>query len=142
MQYKILLKPFDCDVLAAEDDGNPVYLHRRYGKGHIYLLMVPLEDHLGGTPHVFDKDAPDVCGLYREFCGDAVSRRIARSYDPYVTLTEHTDENGRHWIVAVNNNDAAVPAKFDVSGNWKIVSELPGEIAEHNCIVFEVAENK
>ena len=142
MPDKILLKPFDCDVLAAEDDGNPIYLHRKYGKGHIYLLMVPLEDHLGATPHVFDKDAPDVCCIYREFCGDVVSRRIARSYDPYVTLTEHTDENGRHWIIAVNNNDVSVPAKFDVSGNWKIGSELPDEIAEHNCIVFEVTENK
>lgn len=136
---KMVIKPLDCDVLAAEDDGNPVYLHRAYGKGHIYLLTVPLEDHLGQTPHVFDKDAPDVCSIYREFCGDAVARRIARSFDRYVTLTEHTDENGRHWIVAVNNNDEAVPAEFDLSAGWQILSALPEKMEGHSCIVFEVS---
>ena len=136
---KFFIRELDCEVLAREDDGNPVFIHKRYGKGHIYFLTVAIEDHLAMTPHAFDRDAPDSSVIYKEFCRDIVARRIARSFDPFLTLTEHSDENGRRWIIAVNNSDAPVEAKFDISPDWKVISDLPSAIGEHNGIVFEVA---
>lgn len=139
-QNKLFIKELDCDVLAREDDGNPVYIHKKYGKGHIYFLAAAIENSLAETPHAFERNSPDSSVLYREFSRDIVAKRLVRSFDPFLTLTEHHDENGHHWIIAVNNSDEPVKARFDVSNGWKVVSPVPEIIEEHNGIVFELAE--
>ncbi len=54
--YKMILKPIGCEVLAVEDDGNPVMIRSRYGKGEVVLLTLPLELHLGMLPGAFESD--------------------------------------------------------------------------------------
>lgn len=135
---KFILNPFDCDVLSREADGNPIFIHHKYGKGDIYFLGFPLEEHLAFLPHAFDRDNQDWLEFYRVFAEKMADARKVRSTDKMVTLTEHTDENNRDWIIAVNNSDKNLPAVFDLSQGRQIKSTIPETIEAHNGIVFEI----
>ncbi len=137
---KFFIHPLDCEVLASEEDGNPVFIRKQYGKGEIYFLALPLEDYLGSLPRAFSGNGTDWISFYRIFSRKIVAARKVRSVNNMVTLTEHTDEYGKNWVIAVNNSDMDQPTVFDFSSGRSPAQPLPEKIEAHNGIIFELKE--
>ncbi len=125
--FRLTLQPESAEVLAAEEDGNPVLLRHRYGKGEVYLLTVPLEAYLAGRPGAFH--APGEPGwnrLYAVAGAQVIAKRPVVSLDPQITLTLHPDGPDRAWIVAVNHHGERVQARFQTAPGWEVPQpELP-----------------
>ncbi len=138
--YKQFIRPMGCEVLATEEDGNPIFLRNKYGKGQIYLLLVPIENNLGTLPGAFDQDGDDWAAFYRTFGKKLVSARRIVSSCKLLTLTEHVEEStGRVFVIAVNNGNEDLPSKvlFCAKG-WKLAQKLPATIPAHDGILLEL----
>ena len=137
--YKMYLKPIGCEVLAVEDDGNPVMVRAHYGKGQVILLTLPLELHLGQTPAVFESDK---LGPWRQFylesfAGKLAADRRVHSLCPQLTLTEHDDpETGRSYAIAVNNTNGDLAGDMlTFAPGWR-PAETPSAIPAHGGILI------
>ena len=98
------LKPTTAKVIAAEDDGNPVFTVNNYGSGKIYLLTFPLENNMSKTPGSFNKNQPEIFKIYQHIAAEVLANRVAKDNDSFVLTTEH-DLNQRQKIVVMVNYD-------------------------------------
>lgn len=136
--FRLELAAENAEVLAREEDGNPVFLRNPYGKGTVYLLTVPLERELAGKPGAFHR--PEEPGWFRFYQAAAereLGTRILRSRHPLITLTEHYDTRDHAWIVAVNNHNETLPCDLASSSSWLPAAPLPDSIAPHSGILLE-----
>ena len=82
----------DCEILARDENGEPVMTSRRLGAGRVLFVNGALETAapIAGWP------------LYAAAAEAAGVKRLVRGDDPAVGFTEHPAPDGRTWVVAVN----------------------------------------
>ena len=142
--FRLHLRTIHADVLAEEEDGNPVYTRTRFGKGEIYFLTLPMEYFLAGKPGAFHREtAAPWRNFYRAFSRTVLSKRLLRTDDPFLTLTEHPDpaDSGRCWCVAVNNRPSPVHPEFRMHPDWRLESGLQ-EIAPFSGTLLLLTRKK
>ncbi len=94
-----ILSSIGGDVLAKDDNDNPIFTKYKYGKGVVYYLNYPLEDSLLNENYAFDSDRYEI---YKEvFANQIISHRI-KCNNPYIGLTIHGN-----YIVMINYSDEA-----------------------------------
>ena len=143
--YTCRLIARECDVLAAADDGNPVFTSFRLGKGRVMLVNAPIDratvnrsDAIHGTP---------VVGYYkllREAAKTAgVKRVVVKLGSPLVGITEHPRGDGSTVVVAVNFEPS--PAVCAIRLNGMLGAVWRGDVADglirlapNEAAVFEV----
>lgn len=137
--YRWVLKPNGCEVLGREANGNPVFIHNRYGAGDVYLLTLPLESYTAMRPGAYTSETePPWWRIYECIGAKALAERIVRKDHPQVTLTEHFADEKHAWVVAVNNTPKAVPAGLTAVNGWRFAGEVPQEIRASSGIVVAV----
>lgn len=142
--FRLHLRTIHADVLAEEEDGNPVYTRTRFGKGEIYFLTLPMEYFLAGKPGAFHREtAAPWRNFYRAFSRTVLSKRLLRTDDPFLTLTEHPDpaDSDRCWCVAVNNRPSPVHPEFRIHPDWRLESGLQ-EIAPFSGTLLLLTRKK
>ncbi len=137
-QYKMTLNPISCEVLAKTEDNEPIMIRRKYGKGEVILLTVPLEIHLGRTPGVFESENPAWSEFYKTFSGKLLADRHVFSKNPLLTLTEHKDPKTKKlWAVAVNNTKEKLSCRnLSFRTGWTAV--IPNEIPSYDGFLMEI----
>lgn len=138
--FRLSLRNINAEILAAEEDGNPVFLRSRFGKGEVYLLTLPLERDLAGRPGAFHKEQePSWRGFYREFSRSVTAKRLLRSASPLVTLTEHPDPGSPDvcWCVVVNNGPSPVRPELRLASGWRPAEPVP-ELAPFSGEVIQL----
>lgn len=138
--FRLNLRKTHAEVLAAEEDGNPVFIRAKYGKGTVCLLTLPLELDLAGRPGAFHKTSePEWRRFYRAFAQHVIAKRLVRTGNPLVTLTEHPDAATpeRCHCVAVNNSAVPIRPEFEIADGWKLEKELP-ELAPFSGAPFRL----
>lgn len=128
---RLRLKPAraDVEVLAREEDGNPVFTRAPYGKGALWFLSAPIERELTHTPGSFHlPDAPAMWQVYRHIAQPALTGRIAAKDQPMVGLTEHALEEGRRALVLINYSPQAVSTHLMLAEGWRIVEVWRGAL--------------
>ncbi|UKI29679.1 MAG: hypothetical protein L6W00_16625 [Lentisphaeria bacterium] len=136
--FKLKLRTISAEVLAREEDGNPVFIRNSFGRGTVYLLMLPLEVNLGALPGAFEREN---CIRYRRFYryfGEKLSRkRLLRSEEVMITLTEHPDpaRPDECYCVAVNNSDEELRPRLVAAPGWEIVG-FSGAIAPRSGVLL------
>lgn len=141
--FRLTMRSVGAEVLAREADGNPVFLRNRCGRGMVYLLTVPLELNLGGRPGAFHKAAePAWRSFYKPFSERVTAKRLVRTENPLLTLTEHPDPAAPRlcWCVAVNNSGSAVAPALTIAPDWRIADAVP-EIAPFSGILLKLVHN-
>ena len=109
-------------MLAREEDGNPVFIRNSFGRGTVYLLMLPSRGESGRSAGAFEREN---CIRYRRFYryfGEKLSRkRLLRSEEVMITLTEHPDpaRPDECYCVAVNNSDEELRPRLVAAPGWK-----------------------
>lgn len=131
-----------CEVLATGEDGRPVFVKNRYGKGYIYFLTFPLEMQLSERHGCFADDAKPYFRFYEKFAADASSARAVRSLSRSVLTTEHIIGENRRLIIALNYSDSDSDAGFELSDGWKLVKYHRGgkAVPAHDAVIFEVTK--
>ncbi len=138
--YHLRLRNINAEILACEEDGNPVFVRSGYGKGTVYLLTLPLELNLGSRPGAFHKPGePRWRDFYKLFAAEAASQRLVRSCNPLVTLTEHPVNAGLCRVVAVNNSAEREPLNVIVADSWRVAGASSSDIAPFSAVVMELA---
>ncbi len=101
--YHHSIKNHLSEVLAHSDDGNPVFFKKKYGKGMIYLLTVPVESYLSVRHREFnDRNTPDYSDFCKKFAGEKGNRNIVSVNDRYVLITEHFVSDNEAYVTVVN----------------------------------------
>lgn len=99
------LEPATAEVLAVNKQGDPCLLKNRYGKGTVYLLTCPLENHISTI-----SNAPDNYDYYKIYSLFAPRKEIY-SNCKNVCLTKHNDIH-----VAINYSDKTVENALSLNG--------------------------
>ena len=133
------LKATTAEVLIADSEGNPLFTCGKLGKGTVYLLNVPVERHLSQTPGSFHgATAKPYFELYKLFAGPWLEKRLVKSANPSVTITEHKLDSGKTVITAVNNQPETADSLLEIKGD--VTEMLYGDTLEtivgNNAVVF------
>ncbi len=128
------------EVLAACENGEPVFFRHALGKGCIYLLTLPLERHLAQTHGVFHKeDTPPYHKIYRELSKAAGIRRLCDSDHPFIRLTEHPIDENSAYIFAINYSNKAAQTNLTLTEGYRISQSVYGPVITNNKLTL--AEN-
>jgi hypothetical protein len=133
------LKPTRAEVLIADTEGNPLFTSSKLGKGTVYLLNVPVEHHLCQTPGSFHGDTANPhFELYKLFAGPWLDKRLVKSDNPSVTITEHELDSGETVVIVVNNQPEAANSLLEIKG--EVTTMLYGDSLEtinaNDALVF------
>lgn len=121
-KMELLAQPIseNAEVLAKNAEGNAVFTRHRLGKGYVYLLGFALESWLWSRNLLFcDHDLPAYYRIYSEIASEALCKRLVRSSNPHLGLTEHPTESGAI-VIAVNYWDEEEPTELIVQNGYKL----------------------
>ena len=100
------------EVLAVNEEGNPIFTRNRYGKGNVYFLGFPLERLVAAQPYAFRPERTQpYYRIYQEFAGGAIEQSLVRTANPYLGVTQSRQEDGSYLVAILNYGDA--PAAYD-----------------------------
>ena len=127
MPIRYAVESCEAEVLARDENGDPVFFMRRHGKGRIYLLLAPLEKYLSErTGAFYAENEPEYDRVYREIASAAHTCRIADSDSPFIRLTEHPVDENCAYIVAINYSQHPRKAKISLqSGSLTCIHGTP-----------------
>lgn len=145
---RLELQAETAEVLARETDGNPVFLSAAHGKGKVYLLTVPLERHLAETSGQFPAaEQAQHYRIYQEMTATLLEKRLVRSGNPLVTVTEHPVNDHEAVVIMVNNQPDPVSCRPEIQHGWQISRMLHGEwngptgtIGGNNAVILELVK--
>ena len=133
-QYFYKPESAEAEVIGRDENGDGVFFKRRYGKGCIYFLTLPLEAYLSTKQGAFFAENPPRYDLiYRELARAAGIRRAADSDHPYVRLTEHAIDEGAMYVAAVNYSNRPAVAHLTIAPGYTVTA-VWGEIAEDGTL--------
>ena len=136
---KTILNVLDAEVLAREEDGNPVFVRKKLGKGYCYLLTLPMEKHIAGIPGAFHKpEQPAWRKFYAPLAEHVKNRRRITCENPLVTLTEHPVDENSCWAVAMNNSKETVSVHFQTNTGWTLEGGNEVQIAPFTAAVLKL----
>jgi hypothetical protein len=120
----------DCEVLAREDDGNPVWSRKTYGEGTLHFFALPLEKVMGTQPGTaWQPEEHPLWKVYREL--SAVVRReqrIVSQNQPLLGVTEHVLD-GNRVIVVINYSGQERPLDLTLKAGWAVTACWYGNAA-------------
>lgn len=122
------------EILAVDENNEPVFFCNRHGKGYVFLLTVPLENHLAHTQGAFFKENTIQYDLvYREVAKKIKKRRLCDSDNRYIRLTEHKIDDNSFYIGVINYNNKKESANLIINTDYKI-SDTYGYNVDNNII--------
>ncbi len=139
-KYNIETVADSCEVLARTEDGRPVFVKNKYGKGNIYFLSFALEWQISDRAGIFkSEDCTPYYKFYEKFAAELDTRAV-KSLNPCVLTTEHIISENKRVVIAINYADADKKFDFDLRGDWKVTRKLYGseDITAHDAFIFEV----
>lgn len=136
--YRYQLELQGAEMLAAEPDGNPMFVRYRLGKGQVYLLTAAMEKYLSQTPGAFHRaDSLPFYRFYQEIVGkERLAQRLIRAENSLVTATEHPINENEAVVVLVNNQPDAVDATYQLMKDWRIAATVYGKRPENQQLSF------
>ena len=102
------------EVLLSDDNGNPLLLRNRYGKGVVYTLAFALEKTLSNTARAYDLPWWKIYQLILE------KNLVLTIPDSAVIVTEHYSDSQNAAIVAVNCSDQEKALPLSLAPGWSI----------------------
>lgn len=129
---RVKLVPNTAEVLATDNEGNPILVVNKFGKGKIYYLNFPLERMLTGMNRAFDSDT---YRLYEKILEPVLKDKKVRKTHPKVGVTE----NGKI-VTLVNYSNEAVDPGLVLNGVEidKIYRGSVNKIDACDALVFSV----
>ena len=135
---RLTLNPAGAEVQLYDTDGRPVLSQYCYGKGKVFFMALPVEQHIVRNNQAVEEN---YCEIYRIWSKDVLSKRPLRSRTHNVTVTIHPVTENFAYVVVVNNNDTSAPLAAALGPGWRITETLwgnPDAIAGHACAILKI----
>jgi hypothetical protein len=116
-----------CELLASEEDGNPVLTRSRYGEGTVYFCALPLELVMAqktGVSH--QPERYPYWRFYDAVSAQARARRVLSIAQPAVGVTEHVLDAQTRLAVLVNHAPLACDVAPALAAGWELGARLYG----------------
>jgi hypothetical protein len=124
---RLELRPRNAEVLAAEEDGNPVFTVASYGKGKIYFLTIPIEIDLTRRPGGFhEPGAAPLWKIYRHIASPFLGSRVLSKQSPMLGSTEHDLSGNERAVVLINFSPGPITDKIAIRSGWGMGRRLYG----------------
>lgn len=132
----------DGEVLAADAEGNPIFVKHTYGEGMVYFLASALEMQLiNEKAPFFREESEDYHKIYELVGKDVLAGKAVLSYNRYINITEHPLDENEKIIIAVNNDikeRAFVPILQNGFGISDIIVGDISVIEKNSAVIFRV----
>ena len=137
--YKLVLETAGAQVLATDDEGNPMFTVYNYGKGKVFFLAAPLETSLLPQNGAFKEDSP-YSMVYDYLKYD--SGKIANIDKRNVGLTEHIVNDHTRILVMVNYDPSPVDVNLTLKDGWEIGRFVKGSlnVSANDGAVLEITK--
>ncbi len=110
-EVRLELNPTKSNVRLSEEDGNPFVTEHKYGKGTVIFCTAPIEK-LYGEAHT--SDLPVMLKTYK-IIAEKLNLSVTKTVKE-IGITEHTLENDKRVIVAINYSNKPVEDTLQFNG--------------------------
>ena len=114
-QYEMKLRALTAEVLAADQNGNPVFGVNKTGKGKVYFCNVPLEYIAVTTPSFVDGANYQAYHKLYEAMGIGKAK-IAKKQSPHIGVTEHIESEEKAVVLVINYLPKKVTEDITLTG--------------------------
>lgn len=125
-------------VLARENDGNPIFTVNTYGKGKIYFLGFPMEMNLTREPGSFTENPAECWKIYQTIAKEGIEKnRVVTKNDPFVGITEHDLTTDKKVVVLVNYSPVDREVSLIIKKGWTIEKSLYGKLSVKSSVTIK-----
>ena len=118
--FDIHAKSVGAEVLAVNEEGNPVFTRNKLGKGHVYFLGFPLEHIVSAETYGFSPDRTQpYYQIYRCFAGKALDANIIQSDNPYLGVTQSRQGDGSYLTAILNYSEKPIKYDGQIKTGWQ-----------------------
>lgn len=138
-RFHLELEPGKANVLARNEQGDPVCCVCPYGKGAILLLTAPVETFLAQRPGRITS-ASSYYRFYDFLRQRICSDKAARLDSPDACLTEHILSDTERLLIAINYDPEPVKLELSLRPGWKAERFLYGskELRGNDAAVIKI----
>jgi len=137
IRYKMIAT--GAEVLAVDNNKEPVFTMSSYGKGKVFFMALPLEKSLLDVSDAFN------AGHYRFY--ETIARRIptvktAQIKNTNIGMTEHIISDDKRLLVLVNYDPINATAELQLNDYWSIHRFVYGalEVKANDATVIEITK--
>lgn len=124
-EYKLI--PDGAEVLAKDENGDPIYVSASYGKGKVFWLPCQLEAWLFDKSGAYHKEtSAHYSRVYKEFAKYVISDKCAEIESKFIGMTEHILDNGKRLLVCINYSPDKQSGKIALSKGYNKLSIYHG----------------
>ena len=123
---EILLKPTTAEVLLANEQGNPVLLKNKYGKGYIYFINFAPEKLAFDTTDGFNKYP--FYHLYQAVARDAIAEKPIVVDNPNFGITVNPETERDAIVTVLNYSAKEITPSIRITDGYKVKEILYGDL--------------
>lgn len=114
--HKYVYENAGADILAQDQDGRPAFTEYEYGEGKIYFLVFPAELGIARDSGLVSGESAVPYYRFYEKMDFRNPEKCARSSSPYITVTEHIQDEGTRILTLLNHTPAELTAEIMLDG--------------------------
>ncbi len=139
-QRNYIISADGAEIIAKDDEGNPIFTKYKYGKGIVYYLNFPLEKNLIDVCDGFEKTQHEV---YNEIFREAKDKYPIICNNKFIGLTRHI-ANDTEWIAMINYSPVVqiTDAEIKKDYEYKLLKGNLDNIGPFELTIIEVKNKK
>ncbi len=135
--FNLICENTKAEILAKDNEGNPIITLNRYGKGRVFFVAYPLENNLVDEHDAFSKNY--AC-IYKALFKEHTEDYPVRVNNDNVVLTCHND--GENYVlVLLNHSDKRTVLDLSIKDNFYIAEVVYGSedvIEAFDACIFKI----
>ncbi len=136
-EHEMRLRALTAEVLASDEQGNPLFGVNNYGKGKVYFLNSDIENTAAMAASVIDGDRHQPYYEIYKAMGIKNGSKVVEKHSPFIGVTEHIESDDTRYVAVINYlpEEKTEPITLDgykavsvdsVDGDAKICSTADG----------------
>jgi endo-1,4-beta-mannosidase len=142
-KYEYICDSIDGEVLAHNENGNPVFVRHKLGKGYVYSFLAPFETAAISVSDICDTNAYKIYEYLRD---NVSSTKVAKCRHSQVGITEHILNENERILVLINYSPDKVKTDIEIDDAWEISDVIYGQydgsavFAENEALVIKITK--
>lgn len=137
----MIIESVGAEVLAANEDGNPVFTVNSFGKGKVYFLGFSPESAALNACCGFDADESEsFYKIYAEVGKDIIGSYKVKSDNPYIGITEKYCDDGSLIVCAINYDKRPHEFSPTIDGDYELLYGALGEIPKCDGVILRFSK--
>lgn len=122
--YTYRLRAIRAEVLAADEEGYPLFTKAAFGRGQVYVLNFPVETMLLPMGNAFMGGHREI---YRRVFEESLLEKPLRTEQEALGITIHPESENSVYAAVINYSPDSVPLNLKPGAGWRITETLLGD---------------